>query len=845
MAAEATQSNYRAFIAFSKADMQWADELQRSLDIVRVAPELVGRDTPCGPAPTDLKPMYHCGDGAPDGQGLTEEAAAALAESLFLVVLCSPDAAKSEHVNDAVRRFKLAGKRERIIPVIIGGESKDAAYPPALRFKLADDGALSFESQEPVAPLVIDARVEGDGRYLAVLKLSAALAGLDLNTYLQSEAAPVQPSPALPLSGLQSADAPPPVPPVESAVTGAPPLKPEALAAATPAMESVPEPRPPSVEEPAPTAKSAPVEEPPSPAKPPPVAELAPAAKQAAVEEPVPAVKPAFVGEQAPTPKPASAQEPARGQRRMRKPRSRRAARLVAALVLIAAIGGALAWLRYELPRNPTLLDGVLEAGTTGTVRVAEFAERLGLPRSVTLGFVRANESALRNIADWGPDIPALRYRKAMMLLAFARQDEVLGRSGAGRERITRATALLAGVTPDSRNANREREVALARVAAGADLLAQGAADEALKILRPTLPTLQRRVAAKPDATENQRDLSLAENAVGDAFLAKGLLDEALQRFRDALAIRERLVVLDPKNEVWRRDLSVSHERVGDVLMAKAELNDALKAYRTSLALRLTAVDPEASGGWQRQLAVAHNKIGDVLVARGALDEALNSYRAGLALQLAAPNRDDAARRDLAVSYERIGDVLRTQRAWDDALAAYRTSLEIRERLAASDPDNARWGRDLAVSHERIGDVMGRAANADALAAYRTSLALREKLAEKDRDNHALQRDIAISYNKIGDALAAQGKTEEALKSYRAGLAIRERLVALEPANPQLQWDLLVLQWRLASSGDDPATRFGLIVSTMRDLAAKRQLSVEQARWLPAAEQELARVRRN
>jgi hypothetical protein len=31
----------------------------------------------------------------------------------------------------------------------------------------------------------------------------------------------------------------------------------------------------------------------------------------------------------------------------------------------------------------------------------------------------------------------------------------------------------------------------------------------------------------------------------------------------------------------------------------------------------------------------------------------------------------------------------------------------------------------------------------------------------------------------------------------------------------------------------------------MRDLAAKRQLSVEQARWLPAAEQELARVRRN
>src|SRR5207342_121887 len=93
----------------------------------------------------------------------------------------------------------------------------------------------------------------------------------------------------------------------------------------------------------------------------------------------------------------------------------------------------------------------------------------------------------------------------------------------------------------------------------------------------------------------------------------------------------------------------------------------------------------------------------------------------------------------------------------------------------------------------------------DALAAYRTSLSLRERLADKDQRNVGLQRDIAVSHNKIGDALAAQGATDDALKSYQAGLAIRERLVAQDPANAQLQWDLLVLQWRLASSGDDPA----------------------------------------
>ena len=760
MAGEVTQFKYRAFIAFGKADGPWADELQRVLEGARIAPKFVGRETPYGPAPEDLKPIFRYGDALPDGQGgLSDEAAAALADSLFLVVLCSPEGAKSEHVDEAVRRFKLSGRPERIIPVIIDGEPKHwerECFPVALRYRLTDEGPLSIEPEEPVAPLVIDARPEGDGKDRAILKLTAALAGLDLDAYLQA-------------------------------------------------------------------------------------AELVQAAEATQAAEPVQAAEPPQAAEPSQAMKPPPAAKPTR------KPRSRMCARLVAALVLMAVIAGALAWLRYELPRNPALLDGALETGTTVTMRMVEMAERLGLPRFLTLGLAESSESALGNVAEWGPDTPALRYRKAAMLLAFARQDEALGQGDVSRERMAEASALLAEIGPeDLGDPPLERDVAMAQLAVGGELLAHGEVDEALKTLRPSLATLERRAAANPGDAERQRDLSLAVNALGDALLATGALDEAFQRYREALTIREHLVVLDPKNDAWRRDLSVSHERIGDVLLATGELNDALKAYRTSLALRLAAVDPEASGGWQRQLAVAHNKIGDVLVARGALDEALNSYRAGLALQLAAANRDNAARRDLSVSYERIGDVLRMQRAWDEALAAYRTSLAIRERLAAADPGNTRWDRDLPVSHERIGDVlMGRGAIGDALGAYRTSLALRERLAEKDQGNVGLQRDIAVSHNKIGDALAAQGATEDALKSYRAGLAIRERLVALDPANAQLQWDLLVLQWRLASSGDDPAKRFGLIVSTMRDLAAKRQLSADQARWLSAAEQELARVRRH
>ncbi|MEZ5891010.1 MAG: tetratricopeptide repeat protein [Xanthobacteraceae bacterium] len=799
MTEEATEFKYRAFIAFNKSDAPWAEDLQRALESVRIPAQFVGSETPYGPAPENLRPIFGYGDALPEGQGeFTDEAAAALATSLFLVVLCSPDSAKSEHLDAAVRRFKSAGKRDRIIPVIIGGEPRSdehECFPAALRFKLADDGALSVQPDDPVAPLVIDARPEGDGKDRAVQKLTAALAGLDPGAYLQAKEAirAAEPGPRL---------------------TPLPMIEPHAVTERTQAIEV-------AAAEPGQAA----------------MAEQFHATEAPSSVQPAPSA----AGEQ-----PAAVQKPAPAAKPARKPRSRMGARLFAAAVLLLILVGALVWLRYELPRKPPLLDAVLDKGTTMTTRMVDVAEHFSTLRFLTGGLAKTNAAALRNVAEWAPDTPALRYRKAAMLIAFARQDAALGHASAARENITEANALLAGIGSERLdNPTLESKVAMAQLAVGSALLANGAADEALKTLRPSLATLQRRAAADPDNAERQRDLSLAENAVGDALLAKGQIEEALQRYQQALAIRQRLVKRDSQNDAWRRDLSVSQERIGDVLLAKTELNDALKAYQTSLALRLAAVDLEASGDWQRQLAVSYNKIGDVLVARGALDEALNDYRAGLALQLAAANRDSAARRDLSVTYERIGDVLRAQHAWDEALAAYRESLAIRLGLAVDDPGNARWERDLPVSHERIGDIlMARGATGDAVAAYRTSLATRERLARNDAKNLAMQRDLAVSYNKLGDALTAQGAKEEALKAYRAGLAIRQRLLALDPSDAQSQWDLLVLQWRLASGGDDPVKRFELIVATLRDLAAKHQLSAEQARWLPAAEQELARVQR-
>ncbi|RAI26293.1 hypothetical protein CH338_30855, partial [Rhodoplanes elegans] len=88
----------------------------------------------------------------------------------------------------------------------------------------------------------------------------------------------------------------------------------------------------------------------------------------------------------------------------------------------------------------------------------------------------------------------------------------------------------------------------------------------------------------------------------------------------------------------------------------------------------------------------------------------------------------------------------------------------------------------------------------------------------------------------------AAGKTSEAVASWRAALAGTEAIVAAEPGNAAARWELAVLQWRLASAGDQPVERYRAVVATLREQAAQRKLSADQAKWLPLAERELVKA---
>jgi hypothetical protein len=108
---------YRAFLSYSHRDKAWANWLHAALESYRVDKELSGRASAAGPVPKTLRPIFRDREDFSAGHSLTQRTLSALEAAQFLIVVCSPNAAQSEYVNEEVRRFKMLGRAARVIPV--------------------------------------------------------------------------------------------------------------------------------------------------------------------------------------------------------------------------------------------------------------------------------------------------------------------------------------------------------------------------------------------------------------------------------------------------------------------------------------------------------------------------------------------------------------------------------------------------------------------------------------------------------------------------------------------------------------------------------------------------------
>ena len=118
---------YYAFISYKSEDAEWAIWLQHELEHYHLPTSFNGNDD----VRQELRPVFRDIDELSAGN-LPDQIKRALVNSQNLIVVCSPQAAKSPWVNQEVETFISLGKTECIFPFIVEGTSPSEFFPPAL-----------------------------------------------------------------------------------------------------------------------------------------------------------------------------------------------------------------------------------------------------------------------------------------------------------------------------------------------------------------------------------------------------------------------------------------------------------------------------------------------------------------------------------------------------------------------------------------------------------------------------------------------------------------------------------------------------------------------------------------
>lgn len=192
---------YFAFISYQRQDEEWAKWLADQLEHYHLPLTLNGRDD----LPKDLRPIFRDIDELSAGN-LPKQIYQALKNSKNLIVVCSPNSAKSPWVNKEVETFIGMGKLDNIFPFIIEGvafsKNEDEECMPKALLKLPDDkerlGANIKEYKDGPQRLCKDCPLPKDNREdknqgnisekgpnAAVVKIVAGMLGLHFDALWQ------------------------------------------------------------------------------------------------------------------------------------------------------------------------------------------------------------------------------------------------------------------------------------------------------------------------------------------------------------------------------------------------------------------------------------------------------------------------------------------------------------------------------------------------------------------------------------------------------------------------------------------------------------------------------------
>lgn len=633
--AEASPLRYRAFLSYSHRDTAWGKWLHGGLESYRIDNDLIGRSTSAGPVPKSLRPIFRDREDFSAGHSLQDQTIAALEASQFLVVLCSPNAARSQYVNEEIRRYKAFGRADYVIPVIIDGEPGDAArecFPPALKFKVGPDGALTTDREEPIAA---DARPQGDGKDIAKLKVVAGLLGIGLDEIVRREERARRRRlrnwvGALGMLTLTFA----------GLAVWAEINRREAVAQRQYAEQAL--------DAGIRTSNSVTV------------GLAARFRNRAGIQSGL--VK--YILDEAQT---LQDKLTSYGRSTPDLQRSKATALLETELTLATIGDNASAFAAADKARQiyrSLLADQPNDAGSLfnvalGEERVADVLLAQG-KRDEALATYKDALAAVQSIVDTDPTNSAAQDAVADkqvkigdVLLYENKADQALPSYQAS---LALREKLVAG-NPD--DASLQRGLGISEERLGDALLTLKKPAEALAAFQTRLKIAQALADRDADDTELQRELSVAYNKMADADVGTGTPEDVLAAYQKSLAIRQKLADSDPGNTLWQRDLATNDYKIGGVLAAAGKLDAALTAYQQGLAIlrRLSNGDP-SNAQWQRDQFMTDLAIANVFKSENKTDAALGALRASLAVAeglVTAHPEDGSANAALQFSITQIG----------------------------------------------------------------------------------------------------------------------------------------------------------------------------------------------
>lgn len=168
------QNSYYAFISYNSADEKWAKWLQHNLEYYHI-PSALCKEYP--ELPKKIRPVFWYKQDL-SGTKLKKALNNELSSSKYLIVICSPDSAKADWVNDEVVAFIEQGKGDRIIPFIVAGtphakNPDEECFPPALRNLTRDEEIRGIDA------------LRKEGKYHALVDVIATMFGVRFDVLWQ------------------------------------------------------------------------------------------------------------------------------------------------------------------------------------------------------------------------------------------------------------------------------------------------------------------------------------------------------------------------------------------------------------------------------------------------------------------------------------------------------------------------------------------------------------------------------------------------------------------------------------------------------------------------------------